>query len=466
MEDIRKYLKEIYPDVENFNEIVFLDVDIKDCVKNVVRENYVLIYVNEEVRKILSKLYKCFDVDSKNDISDRYATKIKYLLISKSRDGSRYRNHYLSSRAVSYLNNISTEFNDYYGINLLKINISDGIWTHFYYSEGNTFEITFEDFEDAITISNYRDFPSVNDMDVNYIIEKLSDKEGNYLFRGINDTYYGEDKIQSSNYRNNKNFYFTDLQEHEKEIADKYILSKHASDKNYRTALSVMRHLGHDVCFIDFTEDLNVGLYFACKDIDNYIDSSFGVGEIFYLDRKSLDQKSVIFYPVNEDFIVSPEVDDLVKERIDAQKSVFVYAYRGYLPKKEYEGKMNRLFIAPSLKRFFLQMSNLNKNTIFPDKLSFFSDPENFKTIYAKLTDIKQSIENDNIREADMFLREIEYKYRREREIDRYPQNRQVMELREKINKLIGEKYPSRVRQSRTPSRRRSPIPPRSGNTK
>ena len=461
MEDIRKHLKEIYADVDNFDEIVFLDVNIKDCVKNIVHENYVLIYVNEEVRKILSEIYRCLDVDSKNDISDRYAIKVKYLLISKSDDesryegryGNRYKSRYLSSRAVSYLNNISTKFNDYYGINLLVINNINGkTWIRFYYPEGKTFEITLNDFKDAITISNYIDAPSVNDLDVKYITEKLFDGGSNYLFRGINDTYYGDDKIQSSNYRNNKDLDFTDLQGHEKAIADKYLFSRHTPNKTYRNALSIMRHLGHDVCFIDFTEDLNVGLYFACKHTDNL----FGTGEIFYFDKAFLEQREDISYPVDKDFIVEPIIDNLVKERIYAQKSVFVYAYRGYLSKKEYEGKINRLFIDRSLKEFFLQMSNLDKNTIFPDKLSFFSDPENFKTAYKELIRIKQFIKDGEIRKAEMFLSDIENKY---------PQNRRVIECRKEIDKLIKEKR--RLWTSKTHSlSSRSPIPPKSRSTK
>lgn len=450
---IRNCFKEICADIDNVDRIVLLDVYIKDFAEDKVSENCVLVNVDEKVRKILTKLYELLNFGSKNNLGDGHVARVKYLLMNKKHDGDDF---YLSSRAVSYLNNISTKFNDYSRIILLEIIMKRRFFIRPYPSKGDTLKITFEDFVNAVTISNYKDFPSVNDMDVNYIVKKLSN-EGNYLFRGINDTYYGHDKIQSSNYRNNENFDFIDLQKHEKEIADKYILSKHASDRDYITALSIMRHLGHDVCFIDFTKNLNVGLYFACKDIDNYMDNSFEIGEIFYFDEKLLNTKTEIFYPVNEDFVIHPTVDKLVEERINAQKSVFVYAYRGYLPKKEYESKINRLFIDPSLKKFFLQMSNLNKNTIFPDKLSFFSDPENFKTIYKKLTQIKQSIESDDILEADMLLREIEYRHRREREIeDRYPQKREVVELREKINKKIEEKYPSFSRRHSISSRRRS----------
>ena len=197
------------------------------------------------------------------------------------------------------------------------------------------------------------------------------------------------------------------MQKHEKEIADRFNKKSYAGEKTYINALSVSRHLGHDTSFIDFTEDPMVALYFACQKTDD----TSTIGEIIYFDQTILEKKEEVYYTVHEDFVIHPTEDDFIKERVRIQKSIFVYACQGYLPRDKYQHKFHRLLIDPSLKSFLSEKSGLREDDIYPDKMGFFDNRENFITYPKRLYSAKMKMKEEKHKEALPILVECRKSY-------------------------------------------------------
>ena len=128
--------------------------------------------------------------------------------------------------------------------------------------------------------------------------------------------------------------------------------------------LSILQHLGAATGFIDFTTDLNVALWFACKD-SHYID-----GEIIIIDIRNnkicKNAKNIehIEKCAEENHIfLYYEPNPKLGERIRAQKSVFIYS-NVYLPldfnklKEDYFAK--EIIRYKSKKYIFDQLKEIN----------------------------------------------------------------------------------------------------------
>lgn len=413
---VGNHLEKIHPDILKFPNMALLDVNIKGCSNNIIAEDYMLLRIDKKTHDILNDLWLAFKFDF--DANERFTSKGKYIFVAN------FEEYRIGGRGVTYLNNCFGDSLCFSDVILIAMSIVYKDWTSLNFKKGNTLNITLEGFRDCLTISKYTGEPSIDDIDVKLILEKINQNDRTHLFRGINKVYDENDGIASFNYRNNKNFVeVRELQEHEKEIADRFNRKQYRGDGTYIQALSISRHLGHDTSFIDFTEDPMVALYFACQKTDD----TSTIAEVIYFDREILKEREEVYYPVFEDFVIRPTESRLIKERVRAQKSVFVYAYRGYLPRDEYQQKFHHLFIDPSLKPFLSKESGLCEDDIYPDELGFFDNPENFRT-YAKLlrsakmkiNDISSDPRNEKYHEAMFILRECK---------DKYPENFEVDEL-------------------------------------
>ena len=424
----------------SYTYFLLLDVNISDYSHVIEDDNYMLVKINSSTEQLMK--------DEFGPIDDHELYLGRYLLaINDASMMSRSKSFLLGmdginkiSRVESYLRNKHSERISCMTKPILMTHSRLYKATLRYQKEPSEklskLTISLASIKDMVTILGYNDsLISINDIDVTFILLKLIHlKDRRHIFRGIDKIYNKNDGISSLNYRNNKDLTeFLDLQKHEKEIADRFNTKSYAGQKTYINALSVSRHLGHDTSFIDFTEDPMVALYFACQKTNDM----FTIGEIIYFDRTILEKRDDIHYTVHEDFVIHPTEDDLIKERVRTQKSIFVYACKGYLPRDKYQHKFHRLLIDRTLKSFLSEKSGLREDDIYPDKMGFFDNRENFITYPKRLYSAKAKMGEEKHKDALPILNECKKNYGPSFEI-----NNLIDECEQEIKKTDTDKNP------------------------
>lgn len=393
-----------YEQLTSYKYLLLLDVDIQDYSRMVKNNDYMLVRVDSLVKQLIK--------DKINISSDCHELLLgRYVLATNIHDTRNI------TRLESYLcNKLSRCISQMRNFVLLLRDNGYGKCLLFNNQKTSKITISLSDIKDMVTILGYSPPISINDIDVAFILlELINLKDGEHLFRGVSKIYDNPDGISSSNYRNNKDLEedFPDLQNHEKKIAEKFNEKHYAGDGTYINALSISRHLGYGTSFIDFTEDPMVALYFACQGIEK----ESATGEIIYFNQKALEDKDIlkkkreINYPIGKDFVIRPTEDDLIKERVRSQKSIFVYACMGYLCRDKYKQNFSRLLIDPSLKSFLLKKSGLREDEIYPDKMGFFDNRENFMTYQVRLCSAKMKMKKGKPRDALHILVECQKEY-------------------------------------------------------
>ena len=370
---IKECIEKIHPKIFDFDQLILLDVNIKDYSDNIITEDYMLLHVDEKIRNVLNNLRNAFNFDL--DAGEEFTSKSKYIFAKKHEAGFDF-----SGRVVGYLNNRfgnSLFFSDVglVEIDIISMNIAPMDWINLSFEKGDTLDITLEGFRECLTISKYTEKPSRNDIDVNFIFEELEKLDETHLFRGVSNFYGKNDGIASSIYRNNKKKIIEGkLQEYEKGIVDKFL--GYPRIRTNIAALTELRHSGRDTSLIDFTKNSMIALFFACQRESD----TRKMGEVIYFDSKELGKKKKdVKYLTYKDFVVCPLPGPISEKRVGRQKSVFVYAHQGYLPRDKYQAKFRHLLIDFSLKNLLLKKCGYTDSVIYPDVLGFCENPRNFE---------------------------------------------------------------------------------------
>lgn len=363
-----------------------MNVNIHDYEKSIISKDYILIKVNEDVKGILSKILELVRVDIRQEILENS----KYLFITDILlDFERIECH-LHNR----FNKESCKFSRsvIFG---LKIRYTD--WAFRFKSSENILNITIDGIDEMSKLRLDSTKPlTLDEIDVQHIVSKLSESKKDYLFRGINRHYFLNDGIAASIYRNNADLVkYSKLQVHEREVVNN-LLSKDyyqsESGKSSISALTDLRHNGKDTCLLDFSEDFKIALFFSCQPT---IDNSATIGEILVLSRGEYELKEDVTYPNEKDFLIVPAITEVTRNRVRAQKSVFLYCHQGYLPRDKSENKVKNLLIASSLKSPLYKYCGYSEEKIYPDFYGFIENPENFITTAKLYCQDKENEEKD-----------------------------------------------------------------------
>ncbi|MCG8385231.1 MAG: FRG domain-containing protein [Cytophagales bacterium] len=363
---IRDELYKLPSDVGSKNFLYTLNVFINDYEGLIETEDYTLIKIDEHIKQSLNNLLELVSLDIRQDIIDNS----KYLLAT---DACLNR-----ERVECHLHNrFSGESCEFSRSAIMGFTTQYGDWKFRYKPANNILNITTEGIEEISKLKLDPAKPiTFDDIDAQFILNRLEESKDGHLFRGINRHYFHNDGIAASIYRNNKDLVKHEkLQDHESEIVTNLLSKDLYLPEQSRpiSALTDLRHFGKDTCLLDFSEDFKIALFFSCQPTTT-------IGELLVLDKSEYKQKEDIAYPNKEDFLISPAITDVTRPRVKAQKSVFLYCHQGYLPRETSGTKVNNLLIAPSLKPLFYEYCEYSDEKVYPDFHSFIENPQNFMT--------------------------------------------------------------------------------------
>ena len=363
-EKFRTALDSISTDIGN-KQVYALDVQIEDYETPIFKENYILIKVDDNIRKHLGNLLDIILREEKELIIGG----CKYLLATNV-----FLDH---ERVACHLHN---KFSNSCGFSrpvILGLKTVYCDWSFRFTPQSNVLSITIEAIEEALIFQHDKKMIR-NDADFKFILKQLEEAGDGCLFRGISSHYFKDDGIAASIYRNNEDLAEDGaLQDHEREIVERLIDKGFYKSSNQPeiSALTDLRHRGKDTCILDFSEDFRIALFFSCQPSD-----TSEVGEVLVLNKFEYEQKEDITYPNQEDFLVEPTITKTTEERVNAQKSIFLYCHRGYAPRNMTQNKIRNLLIAHPLKSLFYDRCEYTDEAVYPDVHAFMENPENFKT--------------------------------------------------------------------------------------
>ncbi len=344
-----------------------LNVYIDDYEEPITTEDYVLIKVDKHIKTSLGKLLELCKLDIRQEVIES----IKYLYATDITINF--------ERVECHLHNRFSESCEFSRSVTMGYKTHHGDWSFRYKTQENVLRVTIEGIEE-ISHFEFGKPVTFDDIDAKFILNRLEESKNSHLFRGINRHYFHSDGIAASIYRNNRDLVENGkLQEHESEVVTN-LLSKdfyQPEGKSPISALTDLRHFGKDTCLLDFSEDFNIALFFSCHPM---LDNTATSAEILILEKSEYEQKEDVAYPNKEDFLISPAITDITKNRVEAQKSVFLYCYQGFLPRNRCGAKVSNLLVAPSLKSAFYDYCEYSDEKIYPDFHSFIENPQNFMT--------------------------------------------------------------------------------------
>ena len=367
MEKVKNELDSFPLDIGNKHFLYALNVSIDDYEEPIATESYTLIKIDEHIKQALINLLELANLDIRQEVIDSS----EYLFATDAaldfeRIECHLHNRFSESceRSRSFVMGYETHYGD---------------WSFRHKTQQNVLGVTIKGIEEILNFEFGKPI-TFDDIDAQFILKRLEELKDSHLFRGINRHYFHNDGIAASIYRNNHDLVeHGKLQEHESEVVTN-LLSKdfyQPKGKNPISALTDLRHFGKDTCLLDFSEDFNIALFFSCHPM---LDSTATIAEILMLDKSKYERKEDITYPNEEDFLISPAITDTTRNRVEAQKSIFLYCYRGYLPRDACRIEVNNLLIAPSLKSAFYDYCKYSDEEIYPDFHSFIANSQNFMT--------------------------------------------------------------------------------------
>ena len=352
------------------NFFYVMNISLSDYERPIVTKDYVFIKVDEEMKNVLNVILSLVELDIKNDV----IMNSKYLFATDNLlDFERIECHLhnrFSTQSCELSKSVILGF---------KTNYAD--WSFRHKPASNILNVTTEGIDEISKLRLDCCRSSIMDeIDAQYILNQLESFVDGCLFRGVNRYYYHNDGVAASIYRNNKELFECDtLQEHEEEVVNA-LLSKGyytPEQRNPISALTDLRHSGKDTCLLDFSKDFKIALFFSCQPSN---DNSATIGEVFVIRESDFVSKEDIRYPNEEDFLIQPSVTEITRNRVQAQKSVFLYCHQGYLPRDKNGVKVRTLLIASKLKPAFFDYCAYTDETVYPDFYSFIENPENFMT--------------------------------------------------------------------------------------
>lgn len=228
---------------------------------------------------------------------------------------------------------------------------------------------------------------------VEKIIGDITDlcSDGDYIFRGTPEIYdnrnaSNKEVISSTLYREyiklkglvNKGLSPINLEEDivKRAKADLTDYSKYTNIE----ILTNLRHYGCDLLLIDFSLDIHVALFFACnrKPKKN--------GELIMLEES-------MFEPIDHDIsykeptsgIVYPIPNEVSKNRVLNQKSVFIYKPEGYINKNSHDSHPIEWEDKKDILDYLQKYHNITSNTIYNDFVGFIANEKNHNLSRIKL---------------------------------------------------------------------------------
>ena len=210
-----------------------------------------------------------------------------------------------------------------------------------------------------------------------------------YIFRGTNKPFTEKKKkdkeVNSTIYRKwlkkaKLNPLFSSMYIEEKIVKKaKPLFPKNTSNAEILTDL---RHFGGDTNLIDFTSSLYIALFFACngefeRDGELILLSSKNAKKILEYDI-NYPQKNFPPIDYNKFYQLLPSLSKASQNRVRSQHSIFVYAPKGYIPKKEYE-----VITVPKDRKkpcleLLKKLHSIDEDSVFNDLIGFIQNKENF----------------------------------------------------------------------------------------
>ena len=210
---------------------------------------------------------------------------------------------------------------------------------------------------------------------IDNLISKCSD--GKYVFRGVKKNYKWQNLLSSSLFRKHEkgqvwNKYFSPKQA-EKEIVEKARRLFPSNTSNVEI-LTDLRHYGGKINFIDFTYDLYVALFFACN--GEFEED----GQLVMLNTDHLNTLKELDYEKNKDEItlIEPIQTSASRNRVIAQKSIFIYSSLGHIPKDQYIVEKIEYGYKKGILRYLKKFHNISSDTIYNDLIGFINNEENY----------------------------------------------------------------------------------------
>ncbi len=203
---------------------------------------------------------------------------------------------------------------------------------------------------------NHSDSPNDSLNEVLEIINELAKKlvGGNYIYRGERKCY-GNGKISSSLYRQYQGLKGLDIEVVQKRMVKD--AEKYTTLTDEHEILSQIQHFGGDTNLIDFTTDYLIALFFAC---DGAMEED---GRLILLQNLE-DASKCIWYPRTP------------KNRIIAQKSVFVQPKTGYLEQESFRAIKVPSSLKDHILKYLRESHGISRETIYNDLHGFIKNRE------------------------------------------------------------------------------------------
>lgn len=214
-------------------------------------------------------------------------------------------------------------------------------------------------------------------------------KGGDYIFRGT-DVVYADKKhddkdidiVRSTSHVDNEGLLDSsknnELHDIEKDIVER--VKSNVPDYRESTEIEVLtslRHYGHGLLLIDFSLDMYIALFFACK-------SELGQnGELIMLEMtkfKNIDNdkyKSLVDDINSKSLdpkIIKPTINEFTKNRVLSQKSIFVYAPSGYIEISKDEAITIQSKIKEDILTYLEKYHGISSETIYSDLVGFIDN--------------------------------------------------------------------------------------------
>ena len=202
----------------------------------------------------------------------------------------------------------------------------------------------------------------VRDLISNLALVAEQDLESAFIYRGESECY---DRVSSGLYRqfyelDEEVFNITEAQERQLTMAREYAKDEDDPDK----ILAQIQHRGGKTNLIDFTNDLNVALFFSC----NY--SQDKDGRVIFLKWEGWDDYSIrtAIQPSN---------------MADAQKSLFVISNKGYIRDEDITVYKIPRELKAGILRHLSTVNGIRPSTIYNDISGYIRDQDHFPDLEA-----------------------------------------------------------------------------------
>lgn len=218
-------------------------------------------------------------------------------------------------------------------------------------------------------------------------------KSGNYIFRGAGcPCVLGGKAVQSTLYRkyrkNGISCKDVDFFKIERDIISQARYLFNSTDK-YIKILTELRHFGDDLAVIDFTKDINVALFFACRFTlcERDVKNADKDGEVVFLEIPEI--KSEIDYSAETYYAIEPDGNGSSAKRASSQRSIFIHSRQGFIYPDDLGVKTHTIRIENEFKgeiaNYLQNNLKIDLHTMFEDVVGFIENKKHIDPIGYRL---------------------------------------------------------------------------------